>query len=232
MKKTFALLLTVIFLSGCGYVELRNTHLQRPTFDNQRVINLTQSTFNFHPSYKVYSVDYQTFMLPEDREEGFLYHIKKTYDLFNDKYVIINKKTKSKTYFTNDTDDDRQRNRYGIYDETGDYKITVSQKFFDKYENYKMEFAKDESCDSYDITIKYNERNEKSPHDQELHSVEMTVTDGETVLLKLFKQQKYFTNRVEIFINDDYRTFTDEQSIGLGVCFDYILKNIGISYRE
>ena len=126
----------------------------------------------------------------------------------------------------------------------------TEQKYTGKYEDYLLtvtvgtndttsdasndtaDTSNAENIQSYTVNITFNERNAKSPHAQELHSTVMTISQGDTIHLKLFKPQQYFKNNIEIFINDDTCAFTDDQSVALSVWFDYILKNIGIAYRE
>ena len=239
MKKNIAILAILITLSSCGYVETYKEHLVRPQFERQHSMIVHQSSFNFHPSYKVFTPEYGIFMLPEDKDTGTVYYIRKTYSLFEDKYLIKNAASGNVLTLTDDGQNDKGRDIYTITDPTADCTIVTEQTFSGNYESYKVtvwDNSSDSSDDAaqtaYQVSITFNERDPKSPTARELHSTVMTFSQNGEEVLKFFKQQQYFKNNIEIFINDDNCTLTDDQCVALAVWFDCVLKNIGIAYRD
>ena len=240
MKKliTFTII-AIMTLTSCGYVETYKEHLVRPQFENQHSIIVHQSSFNFHPSYKVFTPEYGIFMLPEDKDNGTIYDIRKTYNLFEDKYIIKNVMIGNVLTLTDEGQNDKKRDICKITDPTTDCTIVTEQTFIEKYTDYTVT-VQDNSSDStddaaqtkYQVSITFNERDPKSPSARELHSTVMTFSQNGEAVLKLFKQQQYFKNNIEIFINDDTCQLTDDQCVALGVWFDQCLKNIGIAYRD
>ena len=222
MRKYFILPVLLIVLQACGYIELRNKNLIRPKFDNQRSLVINQSPFIFHPFFKVYTTDYGVFLFPEDKKEGTLFDIKKSFHLFEDIFIIKNLKSDDTLFFKQISDDKNDRKQYKIYNNKNDL-ITIRQKFKQDYETFSLEFENI----IYDLTIDYKSRNE-----EELHSVELTLSEESNIYLKIFKQQYYFKNNYEVYINADFDIFGDSLSVSIGIFLDYILKNEGIFYKD
>jgi len=224
MKLNFFVIQLIVFIiiQGCGYVDLKNKNLIKPTFKSERNIVMVQSVFEFIPSFNVFTTNYGVFLTPEDKKEGTLFNITKKASLFEDIYIINDPKKNDKLYFSDGTPDSFGRQTFKIYNDITDLAF-ISQKFKENYESFKLSYKQAD----YDLTIDV-----KGNISNTIDSVVLSVSSDAGVLFNVFKRQLYFRNNYNMIVNEDLNVFDDSLIVSVSVFFDYILKENGISYKD
>ena len=198
---------------NCGYIEIRNKNLIRPTFNNQKTLILKEANVSFYPVFYIYKPEEIFF----SNKENLLFKISKKISLFD--YIFDVKDLKNNKSFTV-TITKENLNFYIKENEKNILKIETLYR--EDYLNFKFLYNKKE----------YFLKGEQKGVNDIIHSIYYTISRENQNLGYIYKEFYYMKNSYEIIINDDFQDIEDNIFIILNLLIDTILKENGLLFRK
>ncbi len=219
----FGFVLLSIFF-GCGYSEVRQKNLQRPTFAFQETYTLLRAPFEIGmPSYTVYSPDYPALWDITDKDSNTLYKINKKPSLSENSFVIKDPKSEYSYNLVENYITNRKFRKidYTFY-ENKQKKYDVVQEYIDDIFNYSIK--KDNNL--YKIEGKAN----KALRSTTSFTYEIKDQNNSTVAY-IYREYRYFKDEYEIIVNKEIKSFSPVEYVSLAVFIDEIMVRYGYNYN-
>ena len=219
----FGFTLFLVFL-GCGYSQVRQKNLERPTFKFQDTYILLRAPFEIiTPSYTVYSPDYPALWDITDKKSNTLYKINKKISLGENSFVIKGQDSGIsynlvENYITNTK---FKKIDYSFY-EGNVKKYNIVQEYIDDIFNYLIK--REESL--YKIEGKAN----KTFNSTTSFTYQIKNEDN-NVVAYIFREYRYFKDEYEIIVNKEIKSFSPAEYVSLAVFIDEIMVRHGYNYN-